>query len=180
LYLGLISLIIILLLFIGLHLLRPLRYQQGNIMTTSPSPSPKGLDFRAILVVPLLLFTPWLAAVLVVTWAGYPGVVCVTPLAWLLALRLGIMCVRRSASTQSSRRVLEATLAGGVFGLLQGLLFIVVVPRLGPIQASEQTSAIMISLIMVAMGILVGAGMSAFTASQTERRLRAASPAAGN
>ena len=149
-------------------------------MTTSPPPSPRGLDFRVILVVPLLLFAPWLAAVLVVTFAGYPGVVCVTPLAWLLALRLGIMCVGRSASTQPSRRVLEATLAGGVFGLLQGLLFIVIVPRMGSIQASEQASAIMISVIMVVMGSLVGAGLSAFTASQTERRLRATVPAEGN
>jgi hypothetical protein len=144
-------------------------------MTIFPSPSPRGLDFRVILVVPLLLFAPWLAAVLVVTWAGYPGVVCVTPLAWLLALRLGIMCIRRSASTQSSRRLLEATLAGGWFGLLQGLLFIVIVPRMGPIQASEQTSAMMISVVMVIMGMLVGAGLSLFTASQIDRKLRAAS-----
>jgi hypothetical protein len=138
-------------------------------------PPPKRLDFKVIFGVPLALFVPWLAGVLVVTWAGYPGVVCVTPVAWLLALRVGIICVRRSTSVTSSRRVLEAALAGGVFGLLQGLLFIVIVPRMGEIKASEQASAMMISAAMLVFGILAGAALSAFTASQTERRQQAQS-----
>jgi len=143
-------------------------------MTPSFS-SAEGLDFRVILGVPLLQFLPWLAAVLIVTWAGYPGVVCVTPLAWLIAARVGIVCIRRTTSTQPARRLLEAALAGVWFGLLEGLLFIVIIQRLGSVQPGEQASAAMLSVLMVVFGMLVGAGMSLFTAFLADRRQQAAS-----
>jgi hypothetical protein len=127
-------------------------------------------DLRVILIIPIKQFAPWFAAVILVTWAGYPGVVCVTPLAWLLALRVGIECAMYSTSDSPSRRILEAALAGGWFGFLQGMLFLVIVPRMGEIKASEQSSATLISIIMVGMGMLVGAGLSAFTAQRIERR----------
>jgi hypothetical protein len=131
------------------------------------------LDVGTVLEVALRQFAPWLAAVLLVTWAGYPGVVCVTPLAWLMALRVGIVCVRRSRSKQARRRVQEAALAGGWFGFLQGLLFMIIVPRMGPVQASEQVSATVINVLMIVLGMLFGAGLSAFTAASIERRKQA-------
>jgi hypothetical protein len=132
------------------------------------------LDLRVILTVPLGQFAPWLAAVLLVTWAGYPGVICVTPMAWLIALRVGIICVARSSSAQTGMRLLEAALAGGWFGLLQGLLFGIFVPFLGDIKPTERTSAAVLSLVMLAAGILAGAGFSVFTAFLVERRREAA------
>jgi hypothetical protein len=123
---------------------------------------------------PLRQFAPWLVMVLLATWAGYPGVVCVTPMAWLLALRVGIVCVKHSASSSPARRLQEAALAGGWFGFLQGVLFLVIVPRMGEIKVSEQTSATVISAGMVIVGMLVGAGLAAFTAYQVERRRRTA------
>jgi MFS family permease len=138
------------------------------------SPS-SGLDLRVILEAPLRLFAPWLAIVLVVTWAGYPGVVCVTPMAWLLALRVGIAVVGRSASAQPAQRLREAALAGGLFGLLQGALFGVLVLRLGEILPGERAGAAVLIGAVLIFGILVGAGLSLFTASQVERRQRAAS-----
>src|SRR5262245_23849294 len=116
-------------------------------MTTLP-PSSNGLDLRNVIETPLRQFVPWLAMVLLVTWAGYPGVVCVTPMAWLIALRVGNICVARSRSEQSSRRLTEAALAGGVLGILQGLLFAVVISLLEPINADEQTKTIVLTLIM--------------------------------
>ena len=85
-------------------------------------PSSEKLDYRNIIEVPLRQFVPWLAMVLLVTFAGYPGFVCVTPMAWLLALPVGNICVARSRSGQSPRRLLEAALAGGVLGFLHGIL----------------------------------------------------------
>lgn len=145
-----------------------------DMASSSPPPSNR-LDFRVILEVPPRLFAPWLASVLVVTWAGYPGVVCVTPMAWLLALRVGIVCTARSRSAQPSQRLQEAALAGAFFGLLQGLLFWVIVPRMGPIRPSEQTSAAVLILLMIIIGMLAGAGLSFFTAALIERRKRATS-----
>jgi len=131
---------------------------------------PEKLDLRTILVIPLGQFAPWLASVLLVTWAGYPGVVCVTPVAWLMALRVGLVCVTRSSSLRPARRVQEAALGGAFFGFLQGLLFLVIVPLMGDIKPTEWTGAFVLIAFMLVGGILAGAGLAAFTASQFERR----------
>ncbi len=147
-------------------------YRQGNLILTMKSINERStrLDFRTILETPLRQFALWLAMVLLVALAGYPGVVCVTPMAWLIALRVGNICVARSQSEQSSQRLLEAALAGGILGLLQGILFIGVIPFFGPIQADEWTQTIILSLVMVIVGIFAGAGFSFFTAYLQERR----------
>lgn len=140
-------------------------------MTISSPPS-NGLDLRVVFETPLRQFVLWLAMVVLVSWAGYPGVICVTPMAWLIALRVGNLCVARSRSEKSSQRLVEATVAGGVLGLLQGILFIVVIPHLGPIQADEWMQTIILTLLMVIVGIFAGAGLSFFTAYLNERRHR--------
>ncbi|MGZ9226563.1 MAG: hypothetical protein ACXW4M_13505, partial [Anaerolineales bacterium] len=139
-------------------------------MKTMTEPSANRLDFRTILETPLRQFVLWLAMVLLVSLTGYPGVVCVTPMAWLLALRVGNVCVARSRSEKSSQRLLEAALAGGILGLLQGVLFLVVIPFLGPIQPDERAQTIILSAIMLIAGIFAGAGLSFFTAYLHERR----------
>jgi hypothetical protein len=128
------------------------------------------LDLLVILWVPASQFAPWLAVVLLVTWAGYPGVVCVTPMAWLIALRVGLICVSQSSSLGRARRLLEAVLAGAVFGLLQGLLFWVLTPRMGPVLPSEQAGMNVIIGFMILVGMLAGAMLSLFTAYLVERR----------
>jgi hypothetical protein len=138
-------------------------------MDSSPTSS-KNIDLRVILETPLRQFVPWLAMVLLVTWAGYPGVVCVTPMAWLMALRVGNSCVARSRSTSASRRLAEAALAGGIFGFLQGCLFGMVTLLLSPIEASERIRAIILILAMTIAGIFAGAIFSFFTAYFSEQR----------
>jgi HAMP domain-containing protein len=130
----------------------------------------KNLDLRVIFEVPLRQFVPWLAIVLLVTWSGYPGVVCVTPMAWLLALVVGNICVARSRSGQPLQRLSEAALAGAWLGLLQGLLFTVIVPYMGPIQSSEITKTIILVVILLIIGMIAGAGLSFFTAFLNEQR----------
>lgn len=104
------------------------------------------------------------------TFAGYPGVVCVTPMAWLIALRVGNVCVARSRSESSPSRKLEAALAGGILGLLQGILFTVIINQLEPINLDEQARMFTLTLIMVAVGIIFGAALSFFTAFLNEQR----------
>jgi hypothetical protein len=133
-----------------------------------------GLDFRLILETLLRFFIPWLAVVLLISWAGYPGVICVTPMAWLMALAVGQRCASQSTSETRTKRLLEAALAGAIFGLLQGVLFIFVAPRMGPVTASEQTSALGISLGMLCVGIPVAAGLATFTAWLVLQRTGAA------
>ena len=137
---------------------------------TSQSSSPARLDLRVIIETPLRQFVPWLAMVLLVTWAGYPGVVCVTPMAWLIALQVGNLCVWRSKSTLSSRRLTEAALAGGLLGFLQGLLFAGIITMLEPISEDERSKTIILTLIIIVTGILAGAVLSFVTAYLNERR----------
>ena len=131
---------------------------------------PGRLDVRVILETPLRQFVPWLAIVLLVTFTGQPGVVCITPMAWLSALRVGNICVARSRSHLSSRRLTEAALAGGLFGFLQGVLFGVISPLMGPIPADEWTRVIALILILLVAGAFVGAGLSFITAYLNEQR----------
>ena len=130
----------------------------------------KRIDFRLIIETPVRQFAPWLAMVLIVSFAGYPGVVCVTPMAWLLALRVGNICTARSRSQESSQRLWEAALAGGFLGFLQGSLFLVILPFMGPIQSNEVPKTIVIILIMLVVGIVAGAALSFFTAFLNEQR----------
>jgi hypothetical protein len=133
-----------------------------------------GLDFRLILETLLRFFIPWLAVVLLISWAGYPGVICVTPMAWLMALAVGQRCAAQSTSETRTKRLLEAALAGAIFGLLQGVLFFFIAPRMGPVTAREQTSALGISLGMLCVGIPVAAGLATFTAWLVLQRTGAA------
>jgi phosphatidylglycerophosphate synthase len=134
------------------------------------SSSPNSLDVRTAIETPLSQFAPWLAIVLLVTWAGYPGVVCVTPMAWLIALRVGIISVLRSRSEESSKRLTEASIGGAILGLLQGILFAVIISRLQPISASDQAKSNVLTLIMIVVGIFAGAGLSFFTGYLREQR----------
>lgn len=136
-------------------------------MTSSSS---ERLDLRVVIETSLRQFVPWLAIVLLVTVVGYPSVVCVTPMAWLLALRVGIIVPQQSRSAQSSRRLTEAALAGGLFGFLQGVLFTVIIPFMGPIQTNEWMKTIVLTLIMIVVGIFAGAGLSFFTAYLNEQK----------
>lgn len=137
-------------------------------MTTPDSPNK--LDIRNIIETPLRQFAPWLAAVLVVTFAGYPGVVCITPMAWLIALQVGNVSVRHSRSASSASRKLEATFAGAILGLLQGILFAIIITQLEPINADEQARTTALTLGMIVVGIAFGALLAFITAYLNEQR----------
>lgn len=134
------------------------------------SPSRTGLDIRTVVSVPLGQFFPWLVAVLFITYMGYPGVICITPMAWLIALQVGNQVVSRSRSTEQAKRRKEAALAGALLGLLQGILFSVTVPLMGPIQSDEMANSVTLILIMLIVGVIAGAVLSFITASLRENR----------
>ena len=108
--------------------------------------------------------------VIAVTWAGFPGVVCITPLAWLLALAVGVRIEEQSTLPEAGQRLRQAALAGGFLGLLQGLLFLVIMPRLEPLQPDERSMAIGIAIFVLIAGIPVAAGLASFTTWLAQRR----------
>ena len=132
---------------------------------------PKGLDFKAMLRAVLPPFILWAAVVLLVSFgARQPGVVCVTPFAWVLACWVGMSCVAGSRSGRKATLLTEAALAGGLFGLLQGLLFAAVVPFMG-VRPEEQQKSLVMSLVVIVVGAIVAALLSmAVGAAQAKRR----------
>ena len=144
--------------------------RNGNfMMNTDPTPT-KRLGLRVIFHVTLRQFAWWLIMVLLVTFAGYPGVVCVTPMAWLIALRVGNQVAWRSQSGLRSQRLIEAAFAGALLGLLQGILFAVIVPLMGPIQENELANSFILISLMLGIGTLAGAGLLFITAYLNENR----------
>ena len=80
------------------------------------------LDRDAIiagLMAPLLL---WTGSVMFVTLMGYPGVVCMTPAAWLFAMLVGAR-IRRDSTTPGTGPIREAAIAGAILGFWEGALF---------------------------------------------------------
>ncbi|HSM70287.1 MAG TPA: hypothetical protein VK851_01980 [Anaerolineales bacterium] len=140
-------------------------------MDYSPYPPPRNkLDLRAVIETPLRVFVWWLGIVLLATLVGYPNVICVTPLVWLAAFQVGKLCVTRTKSVLPNRRMTEAGLAGGIFGLLQGLLFGVIVPFMGANQTDAWTQSIGLILIMLIASIWIGAGLAFLAAYLSETR----------
>ena len=129
------------------------------------------LDFSAMLRAVLPPLIVWTAAVLFVTFAGrQPGVVCATPVAWLMACWVGMTCVVRSRSEHKSALLTEAALAGGVFGLLQGALFIFIAPYMGEIKPDERQKMLLLSVLMVVVGTVVSALLSMAVGAARSRR----------
>ncbi|MGH9941839.1 MAG: hypothetical protein ACRD9R_05685 [Pyrinomonadaceae bacterium] len=130
----------------------------------------KKLDFSAMLRAVLPPFITWATAVIFVSFVGrQPGVVCVTPVAWLMACWVGVSCVARSRSESKSALLTEAGLAGGVLGLLQGVLFAAIVPFMG-VRPDEQQKSMILSGVMIAVGALVSAVLSAAVGAAAANR----------
>jgi spore maturation protein SpmB len=110
----------------------------------------------AVLKAIWLPFLSWAVAVLVVSFGGkQPGVVCATPMAWFMALWVGLRSAAYTRSETKGARLMEAALAGGIFGLLQGVLFTAIVPFMGEIKTNEQRKAVVLAIVMTVLGALI-------------------------
>lgn len=106
----------------------------------------------------------WLAATAVFIFINYPTLLCVTPLAWLLALYAGRVC-----GQAASGGLLEAGVAGGLLGLAQGLLFGLVTIVLAPAGAAEAGGALLRG-VGIGLGGLAGCATLALLAAAWSRR----------
>jgi len=128
------------------------------------------IDWRAILVAVRLPAFYWILSLVIVTLFGYPGVICTTPIGWLLALPVGKRVVDESQSPIGGMRLGEAGLAGGFLGLLMGVLFtatLVTAPETNP---SARGEALVISALVTLTGILTCAAAAALVAAAVLRR----------
>jgi len=120
--------------------------------------------FLRALIPPLIV---WGVAVVSITAAGQPGVACMTPLAWLLALWSG----RQYVSLASGRSGLWGpVLLGAVLGLSLGLIFASVSALAMPVDPSEVGKSQTLSAIVIVGGAVVSAALSTFTAYLARRQ----------
>src|SRR5512140_2179882 len=116
------------------------------------------------LIVPLLA---WGIAVFTITRAGQPGIVCMTPMAWLLALWSGRQYVRLSDGQPG---LLGPALVGAVLGLGLGLVFALVSTQAMPVDPSEVGKSQTLTAIMIVGGVVVCTALSTFMARTALRR----------
>ncbi len=147
-----------------------IRFRQGGkergITINPPSdPSPNSSIQLSVLLRtlawPLTLWGIIVAALLV---ARQPGVVCITPMAWLLSLVCGRQYIFLSGGRRGRSPLLGPALSGAVLGLCMSILFIVVstvdmAPGSAPGEAGK---AILLDAVLGVAGILVCAALSAF------------------
>ncbi len=123
----------------------------------------RDIDLRAVssaLFLPLLL---WTGSVIVICLMGYPGVIWMTPLAWLLALPVGLRVFRESRST-GKRPVRDAAFGGALLGFWQGLLVPAVMVAsafLPGKMMSDPPNPIFAAGLSILFGVPVTAGLAA-------------------
>ena len=136
----------------------------------SDRPSITQLDWRAVLVSVRLPAFYWVLSVVLVTVMGYPGVACMTPVAWLLALVVGKRCLDESRSDRASFRLWEAGLAGGLLGIIEGITFIASAVSSPGLQPEERGAVVWIGLGVTLVGLWVTVLLAARIALMVMRR----------
>jgi hypothetical protein len=123
--------------------------------------------FLKALAPPLILWGGW---VIILVLSRQPGVICVTPMAWLLALWSGGQYVHMCGKRVS---LLGPALLGAMLGLLMGLLFIAVTSLAMPVSApGELQKALILDAVITIAGVVFCAAFSMLTAALTRRRYR--------
>ena len=126
------------------------------------SPKIPSFDFPALvsgLWLPMLF---WTAAVILVTLMGAPGVICITPMAWLLAIPAGQKVVNGSRSQKDSHKIGQAAAAGAFLGMYQGILFLLIGLLLAPGGPPVQEGMLMYGLTIGVAGLFICGGLAAF------------------
>lgn len=119
----------------------------------------------------------WYIAVLFIAYQGQPGVICMTPMAWLLAIPAGWNYVAFSDGKPGRQPFMAGAIVGALLGLFFGLLAWGVGAYMMPADPAETGTLTVqqIGLIFVGAGIVIGgliSGMMAHRAAMQQRRGR--------
>ena len=118
--------------------------------------------FIRTLITPLVI---WGGLVGMAVLANQPGIVCITPVAWLLALWSGVHYINMSEGVPDRYPLLGPAIVGALLGLGQGILFLLVSSWAMPVTTpDDQAKAALLTAVIFVGGILACAALSAFTA----------------
>jgi hypothetical protein len=104
--------------------------------------------------------TLWGIVVAAVLFAGQPGVICMTPIAWLLSLVCGRQYVLLTGGRRGPRPLLGPALSGAVLGVCMSILFILITSF--SIGTGEAGKAMVLDVIISLAGIFVCTALSTF------------------
>jgi hypothetical protein len=135
------------------------------ILQTDSAKSPfiSSINFNAFLRALAMPLITWLVVLGVALLGGQPGVICVTPMAWLLSLVCGGQYIRLVDGRQGRWPLLGPALAGATLGLCMSILFIIVNVMDMPIGPGELFKDLILNAFILVAGILICAGLSVFT-----------------
>ena len=114
----------------------------------------------------------WGTIVAAATFGGQPGVICITPVGWLLALWCGGEYIRRTGGRQERWPMFGPALVGAVLGLCMGLFFALLSSQSMPVGTApdEISKAQTLDVLIVTGGIVACAILCMVTAALTLRR----------
>lgn len=113
----------------------------------------------------------WSAAVILLALAGQPTVVCITPLAWLLAIPIGQQVIEHSRNCLADTSLVEAGICGGVLGIFQGLLFLLVGFIAPGMTAQDRQLLLVLALFSILIGLFACSATAVFFAMRSQNRL---------
>jgi len=125
--------------------------------------------FVRTLLPPLIV---WGGMVAAATLAGQPGIICVTPMAWLLALWCGGHYIHLVGGVHGRRPLLGPGLLGAALGLCMGVMFILVSTFYMPVgpDPDEASRAQVLYVVLSLGGVIICTLLSLFTGWLTMRR----------
>lgn len=117
----------------------------------------------------LMWFMPWTVLVLYITYQGQPGILFLTPVAWGLAVPVGLNYVAFSRGNYGKNAFVAGTILGATFGFLLGMLCLVLGSYTIHDDGTGQISGTQIWLILLGIGVVVSALFSGLTAARAAR-----------
>lgn len=117
----------------------------------------------------------WVAVAAFVSYQGQPGVICMTPMAWLLAIPAGLNYVAFAKGRPGKSPFLAGFLLGALLGLALGLVFFAIAARTMPDDppSAGTLTTFQLSLIITGAGAVISAllgGFMAWRAASLQRR----------
>ncbi len=118
---------------------------------------------------------PWALLVLGLTYTGQPGVICLTPMAWLLAIPAGWNYAVFARGKPGRQPFVAGIILGAVLGLLYGMLFVGISAYTMPTDPGPENgiSTQGLALIIVTAGTVFAAllsGLMVVRAASLQRR----------
>jgi hypothetical protein len=131
----------------------------------------RGLDVPAILAAPGLLFVPWLLLIILLIRDQQPGVICFTPMFWLLGAVVGRGIPQFSRSRTSAALRREAFIAGGLLGFLFGTTYLISALVVFEPDLATRNFALLSGAGLIIFGIGSCALLAGWVAGRAVRRL---------